>query len=395
LLIYHQPTNMIRRKKEITPDVVVKLLINSALVVKLLTDYPEAEARLNRALKIAEASGQKNLKNKTLAETAALYYLWGKFDEGLALAQQIISASGTDYNENQASALNTSGNIHLRLCEFDLAEKYFRQALEFYGKLQMDTSIGIVTNNIANIYNVRGDYQQAYQLYLQALDCFEKQGDIFRTAHAMHAVSQMLLGMKKTDQAKDFLSKSLVLRKRIQDYRGMVNNLLIQIGIFTDEKDFEGARKKLRQADEIIAEHKIADPHLKVYREGEAGIFYFFADEYNRAEECFLRLINLSQQMKLLTFLAGGYSWLGKTRVFRDGNNIGISDIRKGVELADSGNLPYELKSAWIYLAECYSRLGNLEMAEQAAQNYAQVAIKQGTPQEEVDAEMIKMLSVK
>lgn len=384
-----------RPKNEITVEKVVKLLVNSALVAKLLTDYPDAESRLNRAAALAETVGQADMKNRVLTEKAGLYYQWGRLDEGLALAERVISAGGANYDENQAGALNTAGNIHLRRCEFDAAEKSFLQALEHFSQLKMEISLGTATNNLANIHNIQGNYPRAMELYRQALDCFEKQNDIFRTAHVLYSMGQIVLALKDTAQAKALLNRSLALRRMVQDYRGITNNLLMQIGMLTDELDFDGARELLRQADQVMLEHKLTDPHLRAYRDGEAGLFHFAAGEYDLAEICLLRLIELSYKMKESSFLSRGYSFLGKTRVFKNGNEEGLADIKKGIELAESGNLPLELKDGWAYITECYCRLGQMEPARQAAQNFARLALEQGNSREMVDAEIARLLSGK
>jgi tetratricopeptide (TPR) repeat protein len=381
-----------RPKKEITLEAVVMLLVNSALVAKLLADYPDAESRLDRAAALSEKAG---LKLRILSEKAGLYYQWGRYDDGLELADRIITNGGAECDGPRASALNTAGNIHLRRCEFDAAERCFRQALEYYRKLGMDTPTGTSMNNLGNIYNIRGDAQQAKQFYLVALEKFEKQNDIYRTAHVMYSLSQIYLGLKETEGAKHYLSESLNLRKRVQDYRGITNNLLMQIGILSDEKDFDGARKLLGQVDRIMNEHRLTDPHLRAYREGEAGLFHLAAGEYDQAEGCFLRLIELSQDMKEASFISRGYSCLGKTRVFRDGNGNGIADIKKGIELAAAADLPLELKDGWSYLVDCCCRLGMADAAEQAAREYVRVALEQGDDQAAVDAEASRLLSGK
>jgi tetratricopeptide (TPR) repeat protein len=390
-----KPENLMCPKKEITAEAVVKLLINSALVAKLLIDYPDAESRLIRAAALAETVGQAEMKNRVLAEKAALYYLWGRFDEGLELTRQVISSEVVGNYENRASAWNTSGNIHLRRCSFSLAEESFLQALEHYQKLGMDTSVGIVRNNLANIHNIQGNYPRALELYRQALDCFERQNDIYRTAHVLHSMSQILMAQKDIIQAKAFLMRSLALREQVNDYRGIVNNLLTQVGLQAGEREFDKAQEFLQKADQIISGHGLTDPHLVTYRHGEAGTLYFLAGQYEKAEECLLRLIEISEKMKMMSFLSGGYSWLGKNRVFRDNNDAGISHIKKGLALAESSDLPYEFKNALGCLVECYCRLGNKPLTEQAARDYAGEAIKQGDSRETVDAEIARLLSGK
>ncbi|MDQ7798356.1 MAG: tetratricopeptide repeat protein [Candidatus Edwardsbacteria bacterium] len=382
-----------RVRIKITAEEVVKLLVNSSLVLKLLVDYPEAESRLDRAIGLAERFEQGNLKHRALSEKASLYYLWGKLDEGLELTRAVISEGGAEHAEILASAWNTAGNIHLRCCSFEMAEHSFLRALDQYQKMEMETSVGIVRNNLANIHNIQGNYTRALELYRQALECFERQNDLFRTAHVLYSMGQIVLALKDTAQAKDLLNRSLALRQVVQDYRGIINNLLMQVGILTDERDYNGAREQLRQTDQIMKERKITDSHLWAYRDGEAGLFHFAAGEYDRAEACLLRLIELSQKIKESSFLSRGYSCLGRTRVFRDGTLAGIADIKKGIELAQAGNLPLELKDSWAYLMECYSRLGQMESARQAAQNYARVALEQGADQAAVDSEIARTLS--
>ncbi|MDO9026441.1 MAG: tetratricopeptide repeat protein [bacterium] len=381
-----------RPRKEITAESAAGLLVSSAMVAKLLADYPDAESRLDRAAVLAGAAGHPGIKYRALAEKAALCYVWGRFDQGLELAGRVISEGGPEPDENQASALNTAGNIHLRRCEFDAAEKKFRRALEHYRSLGKEISIGTVINNLANIYNIRGDSRQAEALYREALERFQGQNDIFRTAHVMYSLSQVLLALKETEEAKRCLLVSLDLRRSIQDYRGTVNNLLKQVGIYTDELDYVRAGESLAQADGIIREHRLTDPHLKAYREGEAGLLYFSMGEYGTAEECFLRLIELARPMNEKTYLSRGYFCLGKARVFKNGNGEGIADIKKGIELAESGDLPCELKDAWIYLVESYCRLQQRPQAEEAARCYVREAVKQGDPGEKAEAEMSGIL---
>lgn len=384
-----------RPRKEITAEIVVELLVNSALVAKLLAEYQDAESRLDRALELAEKTGQAEMGQKALSEKAGLYYQWGRLDEGLALAELVISSGNKESNGYKAGALNTAGNIHLRRCEFNSAEKCFRQALDYFRQLNMEISLGTATNNLANIHNIQGNYPQALELYRQALECFERQNDIFRTAHVLYSLGQIVLALKDTAQAKALLNRSLALRQVVQDYRGITNNLLMQIGILTDERDFKGARELLRQADQVMNERKLTDPHLRAYRDGEAGLFHFEAGEYDLAEECLLRLIELSQKMKESSFLSRGYSCLGRTRVFRDGTEAGIADIKKGIKLAQDGDLPLELKDGWAYITECYCRLGQMEPARQAAQNFTRLALEQGNSREMVDAEIARLLSGK
>lgn len=374
-----------KSKQPISGERVAVLLVNSALVCKHLARYQTAEIRLERARRWAEACGQENTEMRAVAEEAALCYVRGRLDAGQDLAMKVISHSPKCAAEHQAGAWNTLGNIYLRRCEFEQAERAFHRALEYYRGQGQEISTGICLNNLANINNIRGECQQALELYRQALGIFERHGDSFRTAHVLHAISQMHISMQEFSQAKPFLARSLELRYRMQDYRGIVNGLLVMIGLETDLRDLEAARLNLRRADELMEANGIDDPHLRTYRDGTAGILYFNLGEHDQAERCFLRLIETSEKMGFAEFLAGGHGWLGKNRVFRDRTVDGLADIDRSIELAAASHLPYELRNGWIYRAECCRLLGDRPGAIRAAERYRETALSQGLPLEEVE----------
>ncbi len=62
--------------RPVSPEKVVSLLVDSALVAKLMADYPDAEKRLDRAIELSLAWGHDF--HRALSEKAALYYLWGQ-----------------------------------------------------------------------------------------------------------------------------------------------------------------------------------------------------------------------------------------------------------------------------------------------------------------------------
>ncbi len=373
------------RRRQVEPGTVIDLLVNSSQVCKLLALYPEAERRLDRASNLAKAAGDSQRNLKAVTEKAALYYTLGKLDEGLALAEGAVGYSGAGHIESRASAWNTAGNIHLRRCDFEKAEQAFLQALSYYQAAGKEISVAIVRNNLANIHNVRGEQRRALELYNQALQTFERHGDDFRTAHVLYSISQMCQTLGEHSQAKACLMRSLALRQRMQDYRGIVNCLLMLVSNETDLQDFPDAAEHLRQVDEIMAERGMTDPHQAAFRQGTAGILHFHQGEFEGAEKCFQSLIGISQQHGFSEFQAGGHLWLGKNRVYRDRSRDGLDDIRRGLEMAVKNRLPCQRLEGWSFLAECCRLLGDREGAAEAVRGYAAAAGEQGMPQEELE----------
>lgn len=379
-------------RREVTPGAVTDLLVNSSLVCKLLARYQDSGDRLERAARMAESSGDLLRGYRVAAERAALCYTMGLLDEGLELARRVIEAGYVHTGEHQASALNTAGNIHLRRCQFEQAEAFFTRALEHYRGQGKEISVGIILNNLGNIHNIRGDSRRALELYHQALGIFERHGDSFRTAHALHAISQMHQFQRDYAQARSFQMRSLGLRQRMQDHRGIVNGFLVLAVIETELGNFGSAMGHLADADEAIESHGLREPHIMAFRHGTAGTLFFDRGDFDRAETCFLELIEVSRGMGSVEFVSGGYNWLGRTRVTRDRSDTGLQDIKRGLEIATERGLLVQQQDGWHFLAESCRLLGRGEECLQAAERYADFCRKLGVPEEGLNERIRKLV---
>lgn len=369
-------------RHDITPGVLMDLLVNSSLVCKILARYQESGDRLERAARVAESSGDLLRGYRVAAERAALCYIRGRLDEGLQLARRVIGAEGCQAGESRASCLNTEGNIHLRRCEFEQAEDSFRRALELYQGTGRELSVGITLNNLGNIHNIRGESQGALELYHRALEIFQRFGDSFRTAHVLHAICQMQQYQRDFAQARSYQMRSLELRHRMQDYRGIVNGLLVLAVIETDLLNYEAALERLLEADALIETHGLREPHILAFRHGTAGTLYFDTGEFDKAETCFIELIEISRGMGSVEFLSGGHNWLGKTRVTRDKSELGLADIRQGLEIAAARGLTVQEQDGWNFMALCCRLLGKKEESLRAAERYAEISRRMGVPED-------------
>jgi len=118
---------MARKRQKVDVATIGELLINNARVLKLLARYDEAEARLNRAEMMARTAEGPTRELNVLAEKTSLFYISGKLEEGLALAQRVRDTAEAD-DKILAGVWNTMGNIYLRQCRFQPAEECFNQA---------------------------------------------------------------------------------------------------------------------------------------------------------------------------------------------------------------------------------------------------------------------------
>src|SRR5215470_3426519 len=133
---------------------------------------------IRRAEEKAAVQGMPLIRAKAqLAECSTLIFSSGKHDEaGTACeeAQRVFASAGNA--SDTAAATRYLGDIRLHQGRLDEALLLFQQALKIDQAARNDRGIAVSSNEMALVYEERGDLQQAEKLYRQAYLGFLKVG---------------------------------------------------------------------------------------------------------------------------------------------------------------------------------------------------------------------------
>jgi len=156
-----------------------RALVALAKVQDRLGEYQHALENADLAAELAEKSNPEKLA--AVLMKGQLYYRLGENEKALNLGKEALSLSEKlDDQLTKGRCLNLIGLIHDVLGDYDQAKTYKEQALSIFKEMGGEGSkwwIGNITNNLANTANLQGNFQEAVDLYQQALDTMSEIGD--------------------------------------------------------------------------------------------------------------------------------------------------------------------------------------------------------------------------
>ena len=206
-----------------------------------------------KKLKKWEADANRILGNTFLAvgdyKKASSYYF-----NALKFHESIKDTFGIASNSNNLGAL------YDRLREFDKALTYYFKALDLFNKLktnkQSKLKLPSLFNNIANVYQSKGDTKSAFQYYQKALVMAKEtnnkkiQGVVYNNLGKLY-----LLDIKDFDKAFEYLTLGLEARLKTGDKGEIAKSYNILADYYLKIKDLSKARtaadESIRYAKEV------------------------------------------------------------------------------------------------------------------------------------------------
>ncbi len=162
-------------------DSTARALVALAKVQDRLGEYQVALENADRAAELAEKSKSNPEKLAAVLMKGQLYYRLGENEKALNLGKEaLVLSEKLDDQLTKGRCLNLMGLIHDVLGDYDQAKTYKEQALSISKEMGGQRSkwwIGNITNNLANTANLQGNFQEAVDLYQQALDIMSEIGD--------------------------------------------------------------------------------------------------------------------------------------------------------------------------------------------------------------------------
>lgn len=160
------------------------LLFAEALDVKAdnlirLGRYEEALAVVEEGLAIREALGSEGgLLAQSYLRKGWVHQEWEQFDsatDSYRLARDLFVASDEDSTRNLARILNNLGTVAIHTGQYEVALEYLYESFQIRQSIMDSTHplIGYSLGNIAHTHIRLGNYRQALDGYLKALDLFK------------------------------------------------------------------------------------------------------------------------------------------------------------------------------------------------------------------------------
>ncbi len=319
-----------------------------------LGNYSQALVFYQQALQIFQDSNNQAGIGSTFSNIGTIYASTGDYpqalkhyNQSLEIFQKLsnsfipgtkIQPGQIDPRQGKGTALNNLGEIHDTLGQYDQALNFYQQASEVYKVIQDKEGIGVALNNIAAIYVAKGDYAESLKYFQPALQIRKQAGDLPKIGRTLNnmAVAYSYLGNNR--KALDFYQQALEIRRKIKDIQGesrTLNNIGEEYRVL---KEYSQALPYYRQALDIHL--KAGDKRGQGIVLNNIGATYFYMGEYAKATKTLLQAIaffeslrsglNDAHKISISDTQASAYLFLQASLVAQKKTNMALEVAERG-----------------------------------------------------------------
>ncbi|WP_293337842.1 tetratricopeptide repeat protein [Microcoleus sp. CAWBG58] len=187
---------------------------------------------------------------------AAKYHL----EQALDLAKD-----DEDLGDIKANTLHELAIVEQNLGEIEKAITLEKQAMEIFERIGDIKMKAATLHELAIIYANRGEVEQAIAFYQQSLEIYEKIGNIQGKAATLHQLAGIYANQGEVEQAIAFYQQSLEVTEKIGNLQGKAASFAMLGRLLALHRDFDQALNYLQQSLEIL--QHLRSPNAETVRE--------------------------------------------------------------------------------------------------------------------------------
>lgn len=301
-----------------------RLLYLSQLYIKT-KNFDSAHAYIDKAVDLANKSGNARIKAKTLETKGNLYKKEGHFKKSINLLTEayILALQINDKN----LLVNTANNIGIsyrRLTEDDKALNWHLLAYRLAEEIHDSRNLAIASNSIGIIYTWQNYY----------------------------------------DKALPYFEKAIEIERSTNNSIGVAINLNSMAWVYEKKEDYTKAIKFYKQALEVNVNIKNKKGIAICYN--DLGKIYRTIGEYQKSLEFYKKTLDVNKKIGDKRYIATSHIYLGE--VYNDLGNYkkSLKHLAKGEQYAKEVNEKRLLQLAWQQFSLAYENLNNHKKALEA-----------------------------
>ena len=247
-----------------------------------------------------------------LIKLAFLFVCWLP---SLLLAQnnQVDSLQKTLTKDETIQEVRKRNQLAKLLHNTTSTKGYVQRALEIAQKINDTKGIANSYANLGHYFFVIGEYEQAYEYYLQAHKQATQHKYLLLDAEMLRNMGNVLRRQKKYEAADKNFTQAMVIFKRLKDEEGIARTLSNQGQIFYHKEDYQQAQQRFEDA--IALAEKINQPLVKAQTMGRLAYVYIEQKAFDTAKKLLEKELKLVIQLKNQDLEADVQNDLGKVLI--------------------------------------------------------------------------------
>jgi LuxR family maltose regulon positive regulatory protein len=245
-----------------------KLLARYGIVLATQKETHRGLDMLDKAVVMLRSQDDPTHLAGTLVWRALINFLRAAYPPALADVDEVLSIAGDLPNSLksvslQAEAHRISGQCHRMMGNLPAAKDGLRRALELFQRSRDQSGINRVLLLLGLLYLDSGNFKSAMMCYQQVLDYYHQQQDIFSSSSVLNDIAYIQTLRGEYEQAFSTFNQALVQARQSGNAR-VEALVLIGLGdILSDLNDDPEALKAYRKARMIV--ESIKDASLLIY----------------------------------------------------------------------------------------------------------------------------------
>jgi tetratricopeptide (TPR) repeat protein len=173
--------------------------------------------------------------------------------EELALLSWEIAERGTLPNA-LASAMNLTAIVYAAQAKLDLAQPIYENALNLARELRDDLLIGLVTQNLGVIANMRGQFSAARTWYLESVGSAVRSGDQGMAVMAYNNLGMVSSDLREWMESEMYFTRGIEIAEQIGDSALLAKLYANRAEPLINVGDLESALDTLSKAEAVAKE---------------------------------------------------------------------------------------------------------------------------------------------
>ncbi len=233
----------------------VNSLNNSGFYYNTKGELKKALDNCNRALKIAEDTGNKDGIATSLNTLATIFEKQGLVKKALDYFMQSLKvAEEVNDKEEEAATLTNIGLINQNLGQLTEALDNFTHSLKIQEEIGDNEGMATTLNNIGGIYHKSNNEKMALDFYLRGMKINREIGNDDGIANALNNIGGLYVRMGQLDKALDNMLQSLEIYKKLADKNGEVNATRNIGAVYLKQNNINEAYKYANKGFELAKE---------------------------------------------------------------------------------------------------------------------------------------------
>ncbi len=235
-----------------------------------LKSYQESLELSKRPVKLeldsrgARAIGSIGGEVRNLNAIGSVHYRLGKYDLALKFYQEALAVLKTvddkkDKKRMEGVTLNNIGLIYLKQGKYELALEFLQQILPIIKPLRDKRLEGRLLGNIAKVYYEQGKYELAWNFYQQSLLIAQEVGDKVNQGNTLKNIGYLLEKQNQPELAIAFFKQSVNAREAIRNNIKGLPQEFQQSYTETIAEDYRHLADLLLQQNRVLEAQRVLD----------------------------------------------------------------------------------------------------------------------------------------